>query len=463
MSCTHQDSQKGSILIYAFLMVVTIGILAAGMTTIVQNRLGNQVRETVYVERNTDIDSSAAVLAATAFRAYVNLDPTTFPALLTGLKGALSPTLDDVTFTNTFFSPSDPFARNAVFGPLPPTNATDAFYRSNHARLFRFGTTAVFSGPKAGVQSASIGSFAEDVVVNILEMPTADFQLVTYATPFSGSPTSNLLISGKALFAEGLNPSGALNSFAVSDFSISMGQSAGVFASHNPAQVAKGGAITWGGATGADLFAESGTGIVARQSFLLEDPSNLEVIYWTFPAVEPIDLPEGITFEVFDGASRLILDLGLIAESSRFQIRCSAATESSGVVIRGSANSSLSTISIVTNGRVSLSGSNVRPALIASNFQGNHRIYSEDYIEGSSGIPSADTSFLGYLFFEQDDLRFDLRENWSGSSFTIVGSLVFRGGSVRGPTNFEIRRDSDFINLMANGMIKSDRFAYISF
>ena len=123
----------------------------------------------------------------------------------------------------------------------------------------------------------------------------------------------------------------------------------------------------------------------------------------------------------------------------------------------------LASISIVTNGKVSLYGDNLRVALIGSNFQGVHALYSENFLEGSTDLPAADSTFKGYLFFEQSDLGFSLNENWASSDLEIVGSLVFRGGSISGPPNLTITRDLDFVNFMANGSVKSDRFAYVAF
>lgn len=458
-----QSSRRGSILIYAFLMVVTIGLLAAGMTTIVQQRLSNQARESLYVARGVDVDSAKALVAASSFRAYSELSPGNFTSYLSDLNTAVDPLLSEVTFVAPFSPSGNPFDRNSIYGPLPPENPTNAFLRTNHARVFRFGTTAVFSGPKAGLQSGIVGAFAEDVDVEIYEMPTANFQLVCFASPFMGSATSNISVIGRNLFTHGIDPSGNLASFSASDFSISMGDATGALPAHNFAQVGRSGAISWGGMSGADFFADTGIGIVARQSFLLENPTDTRTISWIDPAIAPLDLPEGIRFDLFDGASRLIIDLAVIAAESRFRIDCTAATADLGLVIEGTETSSLGTVSIVTNCKILLSGSNVRPALIASNYAGNHAVFSEDFIEGSSGLPAEDTFFRGYFFLNQENLAFDVRESWNASIFRILGSLVFQGGSLSGPNRIQIEEDPDFINSLANGAIRCDRFAYLNF
>jgi hypothetical protein len=444
-------------------MVVTMGVIAGSLSVLLKGTLDRQVRESVYLSRVLDLHSAENILYAATRKACVGGDYSEIPSNVVELSNAFSGTFPDFSISSVNYPSALPFDRNSGYGPLSRDYINDTFYRVTHGREHEFTCVVSFSGEKAGLQSATVGAYSERVGGRVLEIPTVNYQLVTYATEFSGSLNSAINVIGSAFMVEGVDSEGDLLGVDVTDHSIMLNDMASATADFNLAQINKGGHITWGLSDMSSLFAETGTGITLRQSFLLEDASDLLVIDWDDPIVSPANLPNGVEFLTFDGVQRVVFNLDSMATGNHFQVRCNEDTDDIGIVIKGDSTGALSTVSIVTNGKVSLSGDNNRPCLIASNYSGTHALYTDNFIEGSSGLPAANMSFKGYLFFEQENLAFTLNENWLSTEFSLTGSLVFRGGSIIGPPTINLIRNTDFINLFSNGEVRSDKFAYITF
>ena len=179
------------------------------------------------------------------------------------------------------------------------------------------------------------------------------------------------------------------------------------------------------------------------------------VLDWIDPNTPPAGMPFGITLQSFNGQTHLIVNLGTWVASRGLFVRCSNATKDLGVAVVGSSSGFTAAAVITTNGRITLVGANSRPVVIASSHAAGPVVLSSAFV-GTAGT-AASTSWRGYLLFPVSNLNFEAPENWSAATYTIQGTLFYKGGSIKGIPTLQILSDPIARAAIESQFTNSDR------
>jgi hypothetical protein len=285
-------------------------------------------------------------------------------------------------------------------------------------------------------------------VATIIEVPTVNFAFVATSRPFeeAGSRTS-VAVQGYALFNAGVSrPSGA--NPTVSSGSLILGGSvADNVANLNAVPFNSHTQGTWGLGSWADFTSPSAGGPnTAEVSRAYASIGGGITVEWRYPSITPAGMPFGVSYAPnLAGKARVVVDLSRFDTSRHLYINCSSDdTKQCGVVVVGEPNSSpraTQSLSITTNGQVTLMGDNIRPVFVSSNYSSVVQLLSSAYRRNPVGGSSSGMSWRGYLHISKADVVYSSpAEDWSNATLTINGTFAYQGGTINGIRSLVLTR-----------------------
>ncbi len=305
------------------------------------------------------------------------------------------------------------------------------------------------------------------ISVTVLEIPSVEFQLIATEAEFvAEAGSTSVAIDGKAFLNGGLKRSLPDGITVTPDGVVFLPvRSADSLTDLNiPAGMIP--RASWGladtnhlAAEPADVPEPSKSAVFAVQNYptyLASLPSGRSIT-WSDPAIPPATLPLGVSFQSFNGVMRIVINLSTYVAEDGLNIVCSEATKDIGVVIAGSNSASTAPAMIVTNGRLILYGNNERPVLLASSYSVGHTVVSASFT-GAAGEAAADTTWRAYLVLPVENLPISTIENWSGKTYTLFGTLLVKGGTIKGIPSLSIKSDSSLKATMESVSMNADRF-----
>jgi len=316
--------------------------------------------------------------------------------------------------------PSDAtFAANPSYSVEAFTNPKSVLRYAPYTRLIRY-------QPRLGIQT-TIGEATVrrvvDVDIPLYETPTLAFEFVTTDQPFDLSASSTIIVNGVALMAKGATGTNSAGSSFTGGVLVP-GNSGSVLAR---IPTSTGERISWGVDT-SDLLSAGTTTTAGRAQSYAQAPAVVTIDYPAAGSVAP-----GGSFSTldFEGQSYLAVDLGTYTGPTHVFINASASGAAVGVIVFGApAGGSLPPVVLSGTCRFTLVGSNKRPMAVVS----NHPVLTV-YSDAIDGLPDAasaaiDTSWHGYIHLPVLNPTLRTPQGWTGATFTLLGSLAFKGGSL---------------------------------
>jgi hypothetical protein len=277
------------------------------------------------------------------------------------------------------------------------------------------------------------------------EVPALEFQFITAQTPFLADGSGSVIVQGRALFNAGIVRGNTTSTPTVTTAfscapSVCVGEIPVNTTNLNLPSFNYPRGFSWGLSDIGNLGASSGTGNVPQQSYAMI--SNVQNVDWPSSSsnitTSPMMSDPSISYNTtWNGGSHVIIDLSAypgdgVTFKRVLNINCGDATsQDAGIVLKGCPNGSGAIaypLIIVTNGRVTIVGSNYRPVILVSTSTNSPTLYT-DFTNPAADVES-DMFWEGYLCFPVTNLTFTTPQAWVSYGLWIRGTLLFAGGTI---------------------------------
>lgn len=256
-------------------------------------------------------------------------------------------------------------------------------------------------------------SRTEGVAATAHKIPTGAIPLVCYSQALSSQLGIN--VDGPCFLAAGITPSTPLRVTGGHTF---VGRSVGVISNPNSA---------WSLATGRQ-------GPLA--TWAVSDAASLiSTVYRSGPSLDVVisdpDTPPAPFSSAYTRNGQIVpaLELANYGGTGVLVVEMTGAAAARGLAIVGAPSENGMPLTIVVVGNVTLVGTNSRAVTIVTTGMVSLSSGAPGFAIPSGGS-ARDTFWKGYLSCPVDNLSFSIDENWTGRSYSIMGGLAFKGGTL---------------------------------
>jgi hypothetical protein len=303
------------------------------------------------------------------------------------------------------------------------------------ARINYVTATATLVGQPGNGATVTV---TQPLSVAIVEVPATEFQFIVSDQAFQQSASTNIVVSGKALFNQGISPQspsglsfdGAITSYGLYFGPTNIPSPGGAVYPYAPVGNTSGftRAISTMGNLVVSPASPVSIAMVSNQALSLA-PNNSTYVSWTNPAIAPANLPTGVSLQTFAGVNRLVVDLTQYYGYQTFEIDCNAATQANGVVVLGSPSGNsinANPVCITTTGALMLVGPNARPAMTGTSYS----LSLAANTTSPTASPVSDVLWAGYvcLTVPSPTISTPVTTGWGGHHFVVQGTFAFPGG-----------------------------------
>jgi len=359
--------------------------------------------------------------------------------------------------------------RAASFGPNDGATMQPSFYAARSRTTYVRYTVTQAGNPTGGAAL----SISQTVSAAVVEVPATEFQFVVSDSAFQQSASTDIIISGRALFNYGVStvsPAGLRFDGAATSFGLYFGTSnipADGDATLRPVSLGSVSGFTRGIGAMSNLLASPSASVATRidQQALSRPASSSIQISWPTAAASPTGLVPGISYQNVAGLAAgnyVVIDLATYVGFQNLWVDCVDATaKAQGVVVLGAASGLIANaqpLNIATNGKLTLLGPNYRPVITATSYGlqlGASR-------SSPTTSPAADVPWSGYVCLAVANPTVSSPCAWNGYRFNIRGTFAFPGGAINNSAvPISVTASSATALAVCSGTVIPDRLLFV--